>query len=194
MRHITKLVGLAACIAATVSCGDLREGQSPVFLVINSLTPTVLNSDVLKLVTSGGTCTLQAPCPTVVNDLAQATFSLSLKNITASPSTPTSNTAVTITRVHVEYRRADGRNTPGVDVPFPFDAGLTVTFQSSSSVVSFEIVRFVAKEESPLVQLINSPNVISAIATVTFYGKDQVGNDVRVTGSIQVNFGNFGDS
>jgi hypothetical protein len=28
---------------------------------------------------------------------------------------------------------------------------------------------------------------------VTFYGKDRVGNDVSVTGQIQINFGNFGD-
>jgi len=28
---------------------------------------------------------------------------------------------------------------------------------------------------------------------VTFYGTDRVGNDISVTGSIQVDFGNFGD-
>jgi hypothetical protein len=28
---------------------------------------------------------------------------------------------------------------------------------------------------------------------VTFYGHDQAGNEVSATGSIQVDFGNFGD-
>ena len=30
-------------------------------------------------------------------------------------------------------------------------------------------------------------------AKVTFYGTDQTGNDVSVTGTIQIDFGNFGD-
>ena len=51
----------------------------------------------------------------------------------------------------------------------------------------------VAKQESPLVQLISSSTSITTIAEVTFYGRDQVGNDISVTGSIQVDFGNFGD-
>ena len=36
-------------------------------------------------------------------------------------------------------------------------------------------------------------NVISTIAEVTFYGRDQAGNEVSVTGSISVNFSDFGD-
>jgi hypothetical protein len=34
---------------------------------------------------------------------------------------------------------------------------------------------------------------ISTIADVTFYGTDQTGNDVSVTGSISVNFADWGD-
>ena len=59
--------------------------------------------------------------------------------------------------------------------------------------LGFELVRNVAKEESPLVQLRTSNNFISAIATVTFYGVDRVGNNVQVSGQIQIEFGNFGD-
>jgi len=43
------------------------------------------------------------------------------------------------------------------------------------------------------VQLISSPNVISTVADITFYGHDQVGNEVSVSGSIDVTFANFGD-
>jgi hypothetical protein len=35
--------------------------------------------------------------------------------------------------------------------------------------------------------------MISTIADVTFYGRDQAGNDVSATGSIGIDFGNFGD-
>jgi hypothetical protein len=56
------------------------------------------------------------------------------------------------------------------------------------------MVRHVAKEESPLVQLIRNPQIISTIAHVTFYGRDAVGNEISVTGSIGIEFGNFGDA
>jgi threonine synthase len=105
---------------------------------------------------------------------------------------PTPLNAVTFTRYHVDYIRADGRNTPGVDVPFPFDAAQTFTVQEDFDVV-VELVRHVAKAEAPLRALVSDVNIISTIATITFYGKDQAGNAVSVTGQVQVNFGNFAD-
>ena len=57
----------------------------------------------------------------------------------------------------------------------------------------FEIVRHVAKGETPLVQMIANLNIINAVADVTLYGTDLVGNDVSATGSISIEFGNFGD-
>jgi hypothetical protein len=47
--------------------------------------------------------------------------------------------------------------------------------------------------ETPLAELATNPGVITTLAEVTFYGRDQVGNDVTVSGTIQVDFGNFGD-
>ena len=208
MRHITRLIALAALTAAAVSCGTAtRDSQSPVFVVINTMLaaqgnkPSTffgnLTSDVLTLVTSGGACTLATPCPTIFNDLGQVVLSAPLKNIgtATSPNTPTSNNAVTITRYHVQYRRADGRNTPGVDVPFAFDGATTGTILAGATLtLSFEMVRVTAKQETPLVQLVGSGVFMTTIADVTFYGKDQVGNDVSVTGSLQIDFGNFGDT
>ena len=59
--------------------------------------------------------------------------------------------------------------------------------------IGFELVRNVAKQESPLVQLKTSSNIISMIATLTFYGADRVGNAIQTTGQITIEFGNFGD-
>ena len=56
------------------------------------------------------------------------------------------------------------------------------------------LVRHDAKAESPLIQLVSNGVVISTLAEVTFYGTDQVGNQVSVTATIQIDFGNFGDS
>jgi hypothetical protein len=100
---------------------------------------------------------------------------------------------VTITRYRVVYRRTDGRNTAGIDVPFPFDSSVTVTVSADGGSTGFQLVRVSAKQESPLRSLVTNPDIISTIADVTFYGRDQAGNDVSVTGSIGVDFANFGD-
>jgi hypothetical protein len=150
---------------------------------------------VLTIVTSGGTCSTTTPCPTVFSDSGQVALRTLLKNIgTGAPLSPTSNNEVTISRYHVEYIRADGRNTPGVDVPYSFDGASTITIPpGGSATLGFTLVRIVAKEESPLVQLVSSSNFVSAIGRVTFYGQDRVGNAVSVTGEILITFGNFGD-
>src|SRR6266513_1986668 len=124
-------------------------------------------------------------------DSGQASMHLALKNPSAQ-TTPSQFNAITIDRVHIEYVRADGRGTPGVDVPYAWDGAVTATVSSSSSTqVSFELVRITSKEESPLIQLRNSSQFITVIAHVTFYGHDQTGNAATVTGSIQIDFGNF---
>ena len=111
-----------------------------------------------------------------------------------SPNVPSPLNAVTISRYRVSYRRTDGRNTPGVDVPFGFDSAVTFTVPADGTVTAgFDLVRNVAKREAPLAALTNGETLISAIADVTFYGRDMAGNDVSVTGSIGVTFGNFAD-
>lgn len=201
----TRLFAVAALAAASVSCGDVvREGRSPVFLVIDSLqgirggpsagTPAgFLLSDVITNVTAPLPCSPSSPCPTIFNDSARVILRAPFKNIT-TPTSPTTNNEVTISRARIDYVRADGRNAPGVDVPYGFDAAVTGTVPAGGTLtLSFEVVRHAAKQESPLVQLIASPTVITTIGRVTFYGRDRVGNDVSATGQIQIDFGNFGD-
>ena len=207
MRSATRLLGLAALVAASVSCGDVsRQGSSPVYLVIDSLqairggpqtgTPSSsLISDVITLVTTGGNCTPAAPCPTIFGDSGSVTLRAPLKDTgSTAPLSATTNNEVTINRVHVEYVRADGRNVQGTDVPYAFDTTITGTIGAGGTLTTgFELVRNVAKQESPLAQLRTSSNFISAIAEVTFYGTDRTGNAVSVMGQLQVEFGNFGD-
>ncbi len=93
----------------------------------------------------------------------------------------------------MRFIRADGRNTPGVDVPYPFDGAFTTTVTSQETTAVFELVRHLAKEEAPLKALTVNNVIISTIAEITFYGHDQTGREVSVTGRISVDFGNFGD-
>src|SRR5262249_47501674 len=130
---------------------------------------------------------------TIFNDLGQVTMDLSLKNQGLSTTIgPTPANAVTFTHYRVEYRRTDGHNIEGVDVPYSFDSGMTFTVASSAT-QRFELDQYSAKQESPHHALATSGAIINTIANVTFYGADQMGKAVVVTGSITVNFANFAD-
>jgi hypothetical protein len=206
MKKRLTIGGLALVAALNASCGNVvRQGKAPVFLVVDLLQASrgavdpgepggVLTSDVLTLVTSPEPCTPESPCPTVFDDFGRVSLRTAMKDV-GSPTGPSTNNDVTITRYRVVFRRADGRNTQGVDVPYSFDGAMTATIPGGGSIkdLSFELVRHNAKMEAPLVQLITSPTIISTIAEVTFYGRDLVGNEISATGSISVNFGNFGD-
>ena len=200
----TRFFVLATLVAATTSCGDvIRQGRSPVSLVVDSLqgvagqlsgagTPSgTLLSDVIELATTPDPCSATTPCATVFDDFGTMKLRIVAKDVFVAPS---ANNEVTVTRYHVKYSRADGRNTPGVDVPYEFDGAVTATVAVGAvSEISFELVRHVAKKESPLAQLVNNPTIINTIADVTVYGTDRVGNAINATASMSIEFGNFGD-
>jgi hypothetical protein len=148
---------------------------------------TTLNSDVITVVDGS---------PTIFSDIGRVRLTLAMKDAGSvdSPTTPTVNNFITITRYRVRFTRADGRNTPGVDVPYGFDGAFTGTVGAGEFTAGFELVRHIAKEESPLQALArNRAVIISTIAEITFYGHDQTGRDVSVTGQMLVSFGDFGD-
>jgi len=178
-------VSVAALLALT-SCSDaIRTGQSPSYLILQSLSggpqgTGVVQSDVISDTGS------------VLQDSGSATLQVSLKD--PQGSTPTDVNAITITQYHVEYTRTDGHNVQGVDVPFAFDSGVTQTIPAGGTgTVPFTLVRVQAKLEAPLKALVKGggQNVISTIAHVTFYGQDQNGRAVTVTGNIGVDFADW---
>jgi hypothetical protein len=209
MRIVRRLLTVAALVVVTTSCGGdaARAGQSPSYVTVLSLMgaaggtasgagvgtySSTLLSSVQVLLTSPAPCSTTSPCPTVFDDFGQLVLELTPKNLSIAPTT---NNQVTFTSYNVTFSRADGQNTPGVGVPYPFSGALTVTVPPTGTAsVTFELVRNVAKEEPPLVLLINAPTtVITTIATVALYGTDQVGNAVSVTASMTVDFGLFGN-
>lgn len=189
-------LGLAVLTLASASCSEVvRAGKGSSYLVITSLQGgrgdsgemgSSLSSDVLTIVdkTTGES--------TIFGDRGQADFSLQMKDQGGVGPSPVN--AITLTQYHVEYVRSDGRNTQGVDVPYAFDGAVTVTINSTGS-TGFTLVRNQAKHEAPLSALRfgGGAQVISTIARVTFYGHDQAGREVSVTGSISVNFADWGE-
>ena len=81
-------------------------------------------------------------------------------------------------------------------MPYSFDGAATFTVPAGGQAqFAVELVRNQAKLESPLVNLRQGGAgiIISTIAEITFYGRDQVGNEVVATGQMTVNFGDFAD-
>jgi hypothetical protein len=199
-RGVLPAVGLLALAAA--GCGDfVRQGTGPGLVTVamleaaSGVTPNqfgnTLSSDVITYIkrTVNG---LEVRVPTIYGDPGRVTVSLAMKD--PANTEPSSVNSVTFTRYRVTYARADGRNTPGVDVPASFDSAVTFTVQpGANAVATFDLVRNVAKSEAPLVGLVANQDLITIIATVTFYGQDHAGHDVSASGNIGVTFGNFGD-
>jgi hypothetical protein len=206
-RPVIASIAAVALLMGSVSCGDvIRQDRAPVIIVFDELeaasgaTPGNLGgfllSDVQTLVdqqVNGVTVRV----PTIFNDVGQATLRLIPKDAGngANSIAPTAYNAVTITRYHISFTRADGRNTPGVDVPFPVDGAVTATVGGAATIVPFEMVRHQQKLEQPLRSLASFGGrlFISTIAEITFYGADQVGNSIQAKGTISVSFSDYAD-
>jgi hypothetical protein len=203
-RVAAGLVAAATALAPLTGCtAAQRQGQSSSLLIIDNLQAasgaksgvfgSVLDSDVVTLVKSGNNLV-----PTIFDDAGSVSFRVVMKNQNpdAAGVGPSDLNAVTVNRYHVNFVRGDGRNTPGVDVPYPFDGAFTVTVPANGDAsAGFTLVRIQAKQEAPLNLLAGGggARAISTIAQITFYGSDQAGREVSATGNIAVTFADWGD-
>jgi hypothetical protein len=189
--HITVIL---AAFLALVSCNPVEDkSESASMLLVDNVlgkdasgnSGNFLQSDVLL---SNGS---------IIADTATAT----LRAVTLDPD-PLMGTSpyndIVLTRYLVSYTRTDGRNTPGVDVPYPFEGSLsTVVKINSTATISFIVVRDVAKTEPPLVRLADihdSVQELTCTAKVEFYGHDNVNKTVKATGYLTIYFANYADS
>ena len=127
-----------------------------------------------------------------INDNGVVVMAAQPKNVLAAASLVND---IVFTRYRVTFVRADGRNVPGVDVPYPFDgvANFRVPVDSTEVTRVFLLVRHQAKLESPLKELTlgGGSLVISTLARVDFFGQDLSARQVQVTGFVNVTFGDF---
>jgi len=80
---------------------------------------------------------------TIYNDIGRVTMALALKDPGAPGVTnvPSALNAVTFTHYRVDFRRTDGRNVQGSDVPYAFESGLTFSVPPDGTVqIGFDIV------------------------------------------------------
>lgn len=187
-----RLAVAIGCAAALTSCGQaVRQGQGNSYLILTSLTGSAGGTAAGTFTTSllSDVVTVVDGVSSTFNDTGRASFTLAMKDSLTTPSTVNS---ITITQYRVEYIRTDGHNIQGVDVPYTIDGPLTATVAGSST-VSFTLVRHTAKQEAPLRTLRSGASPLTVIARVTFYGADQTGRGVSVSGQMEITFSNFGD-
>ncbi|MBI2834811.1 MAG: hypothetical protein HYX76_10350 [Acidobacteria bacterium] len=204
---VTRLTVLAIVVTCGGSCSNklVTQGRASSFLIIEQLMAAsganpatftnVLQSDVITNVTrtvSGQQITI----PTIFEDPGRVIARLGFKDpgTPSNPSSPTSANYITVTSYRVVFKRADGRNTPGVDVPYAFEGATTFSVLDIGS-STFTLVRGSAKLEPPLVGLrgLGGALMVSTIAEITFYGHDQTGATVQALGKILVDFADWGD-
>ena len=192
-RAAALFLGVAAAGLGSGCSETVRTGQASSYLVLQRLEgssgadagspfQSVLRSDVL---TKGS----------IFEDNGRVTLTIAMKDVT-NPTGPSTNNLITLNRYRVDYRRTDGRNTPGEDVPYAIEGAMGATIGDQNTSVIFTLVRAQAKLEKPLVTLAGTNGgalIISTIADVTFFGKDQTGRDVTVTGSMSINFADWAD-
>ena len=198
MSNVTRLAAVAVIAVISASCGGdlMLTGRGATYLTIMGMQArrgggSEISDNLLSdVATAAGS---------IFNDLGVAVIRNELKDcgcLAGNAATPTSINSVTLTRYRVVYRRTDGRNTPGVDVPFGFDGAITATIPAGDErTVVFDIVRHASKAEPPLRNLVQLGGqfIISTVAEITFFGRDQNGNEVSVSGMMDVTFGDFPD-
>jgi len=187
---------LVAAALALAGCNAVEnKTQSNSMLLIDSITGLDLSgkqasftqSDVLYVDPQSGASSIADDVATVV---------LSAKTIDPDPILGTSQYEnIRLDKFVVSYTRSDGANREGVDVPYSYEAGLSALIEvDGTTTVNFIIVRASAKQEPPLVNLLQPASVgqvLYVTARIDFYGHDIAGKTVTATGYLPVEFSNF---
>jgi len=184
MKTVSRMALLSALTLAGCTADYVQNGNAPVQLIIASLTPNPMDSDVA--ISTGGVCP----------DFASVTVANRAKN--PNLTVPQVAQAIIVNRYEVSYYRSDGRANQGVDVPYFISGALTASVDAGTSgTVTFpiEVVRRQAKLEPPLLQLYPGGQalIITMFAKITLYGQTVAGETVTASSSMQVDMANFGD-
>jgi hypothetical protein len=135
---------------------------------------------------------------TVFNDDAEIEFSNEFLQIGpgAGVGEPGFIADIIVNRYRVDYFRSNGRNTPGVDVPFAIDGTMNVRVPvDGNATATIVVVRHEAKKEPPLAELQFGPSegTLTLNAQMQFFGHDIAGRTVSATGFLEIHFAAFAE-
>ena len=187
-----KVLAVAAAFLALSGCNNLsREAQSSSLIVIESLTGTTTEGDVVAFLESD-VLRNGAQGTYVAADVATANILIRLVN--PDPISPPSQfNDVVLTSYRVTFELPTGPGTPGVDVPLPFDGNFSTVLceVDKSTAVPFAVVLEAAKLTAPLVGLIGTVTVIQSKAKIEIFGHDLTDKPVQATGYLTIYFGDY---
>jgi hypothetical protein len=174
------VLSLAGC-----SAGYTKGSTSAVLLLLGGINGGApLQSDVLK---DGS----------IQSDSVEMAIAVRFKNpnVETVPSIPS---AVIIERYEVRYRRSDGREVEGQDVPYRISGNVTSAYDvktSGTDPLVIEVVRAQAKIEPPLRNLQGGGGalIVTMFADITIHGRTISGQPVTTTGSLQIDFADWAD-
>jgi hypothetical protein len=133
----------------------------------------------------------------VFNDNALVTFDNDFLQVGPGTGQGTSYlNDILVTQYRVDYVRSNGRNTPGVDVPFGIDGTMDIRVGVNSSAdATILVVRHTAKVEPPLSEITTGEGekVITANAQLRFFGHDIAGRSISATGFLEIHWANYGE-
>ena len=178
------------------SCNPIEdESKSDTMLVVISVTGLDLEKNEVNYLQSDViSYSADSQQYYVTADAAKVTLTAKLVN--PSETEVSHYNSIQVTRYTVQYIRSDGKTVEGVEVPYSFEGAISANIEIDASVeASFIVVREVAKQESPLVDLIEARDegVLEVVAKIDFYGHDMTNNKVKATGYLTIFFANFID-
>jgi hypothetical protein len=171
----------AALALAGCSADYVENNEAPVLLLITAINGGAqLDSDVRNGEDSTFVCENEVDVElTVMN-----------KNPNA-PTAPAS--AVQLDSYEVRYTRSDGRGVEGVDVPYRITGNLAASLGVGDELtIPIEVVRRQAKIDPPLTN-IQQTTILTVSARVTLFGKTISEKRVSATGTMQIDFADYGD-
>ncbi len=187
-KKLTARAALLAVAATMAGCtANYATGNaSSVLLIITAINGgSPMKSDVL---TDGS----------IFNDPTVLSIAVRFKNpnIDTVPSIPN---AVIIERYEVKYRRSDGKEVEGQDVPFRISGNVAAAFDvktSGTDPLSIDVVRAQAKLEPPLRNLQGGGGaiIVTMFADITLHGRTISGQPVTAKGSLQIDFADWADN
>ena len=189
-----KVLGLIIVVLLLAGCvAKENDSTSGSFLVINSLTGNDLEGN------EGSTTVFSDVdvAGSIFNDNGVAAVTALIYDpLTTADLSYFQN--VVVDQIDVEFRRTDGRNVEGVDVPYRFTQPMNwLVAVDATEEIPFVVIRHVAKLEAPLLALREAPSqgfVLQLVAKVTVYGKDLGGHRLApVSGYLSVWCSNFAD-
>ena len=187
-----KVLAVAAAFLVLSGCNNLsRQAQSSSLIVIESLTGTTTEGDVVAFLQSD--VLRDGPSGTyVAADVGTANILIRLVN--PDPISPPSQfNDVVLTSYPVTFELPTVPGTPGVDVPPPFDGNFSTVLceVDKSTAVPFAVVLEAAKLAAPLVGLVGTTTVIQSKAKIEIFGHDLTDRPVQATGYLTIYFGDY---